>query len=147
MPTGDPGGWNHEPLSADLSDGFIHGRGAIDDKGRTAINPASIVSLHRDPSPSDVLFVAAADEEEGGALGVRWLMDSYPETLDADFALGEGGAGTARRWEIEICIPTRSRRKVLSASGSPSGQVLPEATLLSEAPRIPRKSLHESQWI
>ncbi len=93
MPTGDPGGWNHEPLSADLSDGFIHGRGAIDDKGRTAINPASIVSLHRDPSPSDVLFVAAADEEEGGALGVRWLMDSYPETLDADFALGEGGGG------------------------------------------------------
>ena len=69
--TGDPGGWNHEPLSADLSDGFIHGRGTIDDKGRTAMNAALIVSLHQDPAPGEVLFVAAADEEEGGTRGVQ----------------------------------------------------------------------------
>ncbi len=91
VPAGDPQGWNHGSFSGDMSDGFIHGRGAIDDKGRTAINAASIVSLFQDPAPGDVLFVAAADEEEGGALGVRWLVDHHPETVGADFAVGEGG--------------------------------------------------------
>ena len=88
---GDPESWKHGPLSAEIDSGFLYGRGAIDDKGRTAINAAVLAALVRDPPPGDVLFVAAADEEEGGALGVGWLRENHPDVLDADFALGEGG--------------------------------------------------------
>ncbi len=126
VPTGDPRGWNHEPLSADLSDGFIHGRGAIDDKGRTAMNAASIVSLHQDPAPGDVLFVAAADEEAGGTLGVRWLMDHHPETLDADFALGEGGGyrtsmGNRNLYTYAIAEKGAFRLRLTFRSGATGG--------------------------
>ncbi len=88
---GDLAAWDHGPLSADVDGGFIFGRGAIDDKGRSAVNAATLAVLANDPPPGDVLFVAAADEEEGGRLGVGWLQEHHPDVLDADFALGEGG--------------------------------------------------------
>ena len=88
---GNPESWRHGPFSAEVDGGFIHGRGTIDDKGRTAINAAALAALSRDPPPGDVLFVAAADEEQDGSLGVGWLREHRPDVLDASFALGEGG--------------------------------------------------------
>ena len=91
VPAGDPDIWDHGPFSGDVDSGFVYGRGAIDDKGRAAVNAAVLVALRRDPPPGDVLFVAAADEETGGELGVKWLREHHPNTLAATFALGEGG--------------------------------------------------------
>lgn len=78
-------------MSADIDRGFLYGRGAIDDKGRAAVNAAAPVALHRDRPPGGALFVAAADEEEGSGLGVNWLRAHHPDTLAVTFALGEGG--------------------------------------------------------
>lgn len=83
--------WSHSPFSGDAIDGFIWGRGALDDKGRTAVNAAALVALAQKPAPGDVLFVAAADEEEAGENGVQWLRQTHPEVLSAPYALGEGG--------------------------------------------------------
>ncbi|MDA1095966.1 MAG: M20/M25/M40 family metallo-hydrolase, partial [Chloroflexi bacterium] len=71
--------WSHGPFSGDIADGFVWGRGALDDKGRTAINAATIAALAVHPPPEDVLFAALADEEEGGTLGAAWLRNDHPE--------------------------------------------------------------------
>jgi acetylornithine deacetylase/succinyl-diaminopimelate desuccinylase-like protein len=41
----------------------------------------------------DILFVAVADEEEGGRKGVHFLRETAPELLDAAWVLNEGAYG------------------------------------------------------
>lgn len=88
--------WTCDPFAGVARDGFLYGRGAIDDKGMLAANVITMLQLkkHVDAGGSfsrDVVFVATADEEAGGECGMAWLVQHHPEVLDAEFALNEGG--------------------------------------------------------
>jgi acetylornithine deacetylase/succinyl-diaminopimelate desuccinylase-like protein len=89
--------WTHDPFAGEVSDGYLYGRGAIDDKGMLAANLMTMLLLKRELSSSgatlsrDVVFVATADEEAGGEYGMGWLVEHHPDLLDAEFALNEGG--------------------------------------------------------
>ena len=101
-----PERWTHAPFDADLADGYIYGRGAVDMKGMVAMELAVILQLAaearaagldpaRDPIPGlrrDVLFTCTADEEAGGAAGAAWLVEHRPEWLAAAGAVNEAGA-------------------------------------------------------
>ncbi|MCE7884821.1 MAG: M20/M25/M40 family metallo-hydrolase [Actinobacteria bacterium ATB1] len=85
--------WTHDPFAADLVDGVVWGRGAVDMLNQTA---AQAVALHRlaedgfEPS-GDLLFLAPADEEAGGGLGVGWLAEHVPDSVTSTWLLTEGG--------------------------------------------------------
>src|SRR5689334_4155998 len=89
--------WTHDPFAGDISDGYLYGRGAIDDKGMLAANLMTMLLLKRELAkngrrPSrDIVFVATCDEESGGEMGMGWLVDNHPEVLAAEYALNEGG--------------------------------------------------------
>ena len=89
--------WTHDPFEGELADGYLYGRGAIDDKGMLAANLMVMLLISRMLVQSgkklarDVVFVATADEEAGGEWGMGWLIDHHPEVLDAEYALNEGG--------------------------------------------------------
>ncbi|UPT93220.1 M20/M25/M40 family metallo-hydrolase [Bradyrhizobium barranii subsp. apii] len=84
--------WSVEPFAAVEKDGFIYGRGALDNKGSVAVYAQAILKLARDPSPRsrDVIFLAEADEEQG-QYNTNWLADHYWDKIDAEFSLNEGG--------------------------------------------------------
>jgi acetylornithine deacetylase/succinyl-diaminopimelate desuccinylase-like protein len=86
--------WTRDPFGGEVHDGYLYGRGAIDDKGMLAANLMTMLMLKRDPATKldrDVVFVATSDEEAGGEWGMAWLVEHHPELLDAEFALNEGG--------------------------------------------------------
>ncbi|MFL5469228.1 MAG: M20/M25/M40 family metallo-hydrolase [Gemmatimonadaceae bacterium] len=89
--------WTHDPFAGEISDGYLYGRGAIDDKGMLAANLMTMLLLQRSVSTSggtlsrDVIFVATSDEEAGGEWGMGWLVANHAEMLEAEFALNEGG--------------------------------------------------------
>lgn len=89
--------WTHDPFEGEVADGYLYGRGAIDDKGMLAANLVVMLLIRRMLVQSgkklarDVVFVATADEEAGGEWGMGWLIDHHPEVLDAEYALNEGG--------------------------------------------------------
>ena len=89
--------WSCDPFEGVVRDGYVYGRGAIDDKGMLAANAMALLLLNRKLKAEkkrldrDVLFVATADEEAGGEWGMGWLVKNHPELLDAEFALNEGG--------------------------------------------------------
>jgi acetylornithine deacetylase/succinyl-diaminopimelate desuccinylase-like protein len=86
--------WTRDPFGGEVHDGYLYGRGAIDDKGMLAANLMTMLMLKRDPATKldrDVVFVATSDEEAGGEWGMAWLAEHHPELLDAEFALNEGG--------------------------------------------------------
>jgi acetylornithine deacetylase/succinyl-diaminopimelate desuccinylase-like protein len=97
--------WSHDPFAADVVDGHIYGRGAVDMKAMVAMELGVIRLLAAearaagldpasDPIPGlrrDVLFTCTADEEAGGIAGARWVAEHRPAWLRAAGALNECG--------------------------------------------------------
>ncbi|MGZ8411485.1 MAG: M20/M25/M40 family metallo-hydrolase [Gemmatirosa sp.] len=89
--------WSVEPFAGVVKDGYLYGRGAIDDKGMLAANLMTMLLLKRHVLDAggtlarDVVFVANADEEAGGDYGMGWLIANHPELVRGEFALNEGG--------------------------------------------------------
>lgn len=89
--------WSCDPFGGEVRDGYVYGRGAIDDKGMLAANLTAMIELaahireRGTPLDRDVVFVATSDEEAGGDWGMGWIIANHPALVDAEFALNEGG--------------------------------------------------------
>jgi acetylornithine deacetylase/succinyl-diaminopimelate desuccinylase-like protein len=85
--------WSVDPFGAVVKDGYLYGRGAIDDKGMVAANLAVFISLKRSMAHlnRDVIFLATDDEEAGGDASIRMLIAKHWEKIAAGFAINEGG--------------------------------------------------------
>ena len=88
----DPGEWEVDPWSAELRDGEVWGRGALDMKGEVAASAVAMASLARDgfEPAGDQIFEAAADEELGVDIGLSWLCEEHPDAVRAEYSLNEG---------------------------------------------------------
>ena len=88
--------WETDPLSAEIKDGYLYGRGVIDMKGAGISHLVAFLRLHRSGVTfnRDIVFVATADEEAGGLYGAGWMVENHPEVFDgAGYAINEGGSG------------------------------------------------------
>ena len=87
-------GWKRPPFSAELDLNQIYGRGTLDNKGAGVLHLAAFLDVAasgRQPE-RDVVFLAVADEESGGTLGTRWLLEHRPDVFEGvRYALNEGG--------------------------------------------------------
>jgi acetylornithine deacetylase/succinyl-diaminopimelate desuccinylase-like protein len=85
--------WSVDPFAGLIKDGHVYGRGAIDFKGGMAVfaRAAMMLAERKVPLARDVIFVAEADEEGGGAYSTSWLAREHWADIDAEFALNEGG--------------------------------------------------------
>ena len=85
--------WTVDPFGAVMKDGYMYGRGALDDKSMLAANLAAIVALKRSNARlnRDVIFLATDDEEGGGDASIRNLIAKHWDKFAAGYALNEGG--------------------------------------------------------
>lgn len=92
----DANRWPVDPFDGELKDGYIWGRGAIDMKGTGVLQLYAFLTLARQKIPldRDVIFLAVNDEEIGGTMGTRYLIDRHYEELDPEYVLDEGGVGS-----------------------------------------------------
>lgn len=87
-------GWHFDPFGASVYDGWLYGRGAVDLKGKGAVDLVTFMRLVRSGRKldRDVIFLAVADGE-GSSLGSRWLLANRPQDLGgAEFVIDEGAA-------------------------------------------------------
>jgi len=153
--------WSRDPFGAELVDGVVWGRGAVDMKDMVAMELAVMLALHRSGQElrRDVIFAGVADEEAGGEFGaLHWVRDRPDLFADdagrpAVAALNEVGGysmtiGGRRTYAIQVAekgiIWTRLR-----ATGTPSHGSMPSpdnaaiklaeaVTRLAAAPRPAR---------
>jgi acetylornithine deacetylase/succinyl-diaminopimelate desuccinylase-like protein len=100
--------WTVDPFGGVIQNGYLYGRGALDDKSMGILEMMTLLILKREniPLERDILFFAAADEETGGRGGIEWAMGNIPSLTEAEYAFNEGGyiilneAGLADRYEI-----------------------------------------------
>ena len=93
----DPRYWDVDPYSGELRNGDLYGRGALDTKLLGITHFQAFIALHRLKIPlnRDVIFMATADEEAGGAFGAGWIVKNRPDAFrGAGFVLNEGGGGS-----------------------------------------------------
>jgi acetylornithine deacetylase/succinyl-diaminopimelate desuccinylase-like protein len=85
--------WTRDPFGAEIVDGEIWGRGALDMLSLTAsyaVVTRAIATGSFRPR-GDLVFAAVADEESGSRWGVDWLTDNRLDLIDADYVLTESG--------------------------------------------------------
>jgi acetylornithine deacetylase/succinyl-diaminopimelate desuccinylase-like protein len=102
--------WTKPPFEGVLEDGAVWGRGALDMKSGVAMLVHAFLRAQREgiELPGDVILCVLADEENGGDLGARFLVDGHPELFaGVRYALGEFGgftlhAGGRRFYPIQV---------------------------------------------
>jgi acetylornithine deacetylase/succinyl-diaminopimelate desuccinylase-like protein len=108
----DKSKWTVDPFSATIKDGYMYGRGSIDDKGMLAANLAAFIALKRSNARvnRDVIFLATADEEQGGEASIKILIAKYWEKFAAGFALNEGGRVILKNGKVEYVAVQASEK-------------------------------------
>jgi acetylornithine deacetylase/succinyl-diaminopimelate desuccinylase-like protein len=89
----DKAKWTVDPFGAVLKDGYIYGRGAIDDKSMTIANLAVFIAIKRSGVrlTRDLIFLSEGDEEAGGETGMKFAVEKHWDKIAAGYALNEGG--------------------------------------------------------
>ena len=75
--------WSVDPFAAEIRDGAIWGRGAVDMKNMDAMILAIVRKWARTgyKPPRDIVLAFFADEEAGMTFGSRWMASEHPEVF------------------------------------------------------------------
>jgi acetylornithine deacetylase/succinyl-diaminopimelate desuccinylase-like protein len=123
----DAAEWSVHPFSGEERDGYVWGRGAVDMKDMDAM----VLALVRDWARTgvqperDVVLAFVADEEAGGRLGARFLVDEHPDLLeDCTEAISEvGGFSITVRDDLRLYLVQTAEKGLawmrLTAGGRP----------------------------
>jgi acetylornithine deacetylase/succinyl-diaminopimelate desuccinylase-like protein len=141
--------WERDPFGGEIIDGFVWGRGALDMKGQVAAELAAFLAIKRSGMAldRDVLFVAFADEEAGGAYGADYVWKHHQDLLDAEFAVNEGGGNpiTIANHLFYTCQVGEKggTRLKMTVRGEPGHASVPQANTAMEKLAEAMKRLHE----
>ena len=119
-----PEKWFADPFSGSREDGFIYGRGTLDDKDNLAAALMVVTLLKRFNVElnRDIILLAEAGEEGTPEVGINFLVEKHFEVIEAEYALAEGGQNIVRDSKVEqVGIETTEktpRRVTLVARGT-----------------------------
>jgi acetylornithine deacetylase/succinyl-diaminopimelate desuccinylase-like protein len=124
--------WTADPFAATIRDGYMWGRGSIDDKAMLAANIATMVELKRTGArlSRDVLFLATDDEEQGGSASIKVTIQKYWDKIACAYALNEGGRVMMKDGKVQY-VGIQASEKVaynviVTATGSSGHASLPK---------------------
>lgn len=114
----DKSRWTVDPFGAVMKDGYLYGRGAIDDKGMLAANLAAFIALKRANVRlnRDLIFLATDDEEQGGDASIRALIAKYWDKFAAGFALNEGGEVFLKNGKVQYVAVQASEKVAMNVA-------------------------------
>ncbi len=117
--------WYADPFSGMRQDGFIYGRGTLDDKKSVAAGLMVMKLLERYgvELDRDIVFLAESGEEGTPEVGINYMVEEHFELIDAEYCLAEGGQNVIVEGLVKtVGIETTEkmpRRVTLVARGTP----------------------------
>jgi acetylornithine deacetylase/succinyl-diaminopimelate desuccinylase-like protein len=118
--------WPVDPFSAIRKDGYIWGRGTVDDKDKLAANLMLMLLVKRTGAKldRDVIFLAESGEEGTTTPGIEFMANRHFDQIDAEYCLTEGGGATLSNERVTAVtvsttekLPRRVRLVVNGTSG------------------------------
>ena len=86
--------WTADPFGAEVRDGYVYGRGAVDMKDMVACMLATLLDWAAEGTRPrrTMVFAFVADEESNSAFGAEWLVTEHPDLFaGCVVAIGEEG--------------------------------------------------------
>jgi acetylornithine deacetylase/succinyl-diaminopimelate desuccinylase-like protein len=138
--------WLVDPFAAVQKDGYIWGRGTLDDKHDVTAGLMLMLLLKRQAVEldRDVIFLCESGEEGYNPEGIRHVIANHWAEIDAEFALAEGGGGSIRGekpWLVTIATTEKYRWRVELLAKGRSGhgsQPRPESAVVKIANAVAR---------
>ena len=122
-----PEKWPVDPFGAVMKDGYIWGRGTIDDKDKLVAMLTTFILMKRSGAvlDRDLIFLAESGEEaDPTGVGINYMVNEHLDEINAEFALTEGGTmrlenGRVRTVQVGTTekVPRRARLVATGTSG------------------------------
>ena len=148
-------GWTRPPFAAEIYFNELYGRGALDMKGTGICFLRAFLDVAaggRVPE-RDIIFLAVADEETGGTLGMQWLLRNRRDIFEGvRYALNEGGITEMTEERVTYYgIEIGTKQVVTLMLTAPTRQQLQRARIVLEpwfAAREPDRVMPEvKRWM
>jgi len=106
--------WTVDAFAGLIRDGYVFGRGALDDKSGVAAMLQVFLLIHRQKLPldRDVIFLAEAGEEAGGGVGIDFLIEKHWPKIECEFALNEGAEILEKNGKVQYVGVATSEKLV-----------------------------------
>jgi acetylornithine deacetylase/succinyl-diaminopimelate desuccinylase-like protein len=116
-----------DPFGAVMKDGYIWGRGTVDDKDKLVAMLMMMLLVKRSGAvlDRDLIFLAESGEEaDTTGVGINFMVDRHFDEIDAEFAITEGGTARVENGRITAVlvgttekVPRRARLVSTGSSG------------------------------
>ncbi len=116
--------WTEDPFGGLRKDGWIYGRGTLDDKDNVTAGLMLMILLKRHgvELDRDIIFLAESGEEGTPEVGINYMVEHHWDEIDAEFCLAEGGGNILEDNGVSVVgIQTaekKPRRATLVARGT-----------------------------
>ncbi len=135
--------WSEPPFSGVRKDGYIWGRGTLDDKDNVTAGLMVILLLKRlgVELDRDIIFLAESGEEGTPEVGINFMVEKHWDVIAAEYCIAEGGGMREEDGEVKVVgVQTTEkmpRRATLVARGTAGHGSRPRAdnavTMIAEA--------------
>ncbi len=126
-----PEKWYADPFSGTRQDGYIYGRGTLDDKDNVTAGMMVMILLKRlgVALDRDVIFLAESGEEGTPEVGINFMVEKHWDAIAAEYCIAEGGQGVIRDGKVHTfgveTTEKMPRRVTLVARGTPGHGSIP----------------------
>lgn len=85
--------WTEPPFAGVRKDGYVWGRGTLDDKDNVTAGLMVMLLLNRlnVEMDRDIIFLAESGEEGTPHVGINFMVDKHWDKIAAEYAIAEGG--------------------------------------------------------
>ncbi len=145
--------WTVNPFAGVRRDGYVYGRGTLDDKDNVAAGLMVMLLLKRFDVEldRDVIFLAESGEEGTPHVGINYMVEQHWDAIAAEYCLAEGGSNIIENGKTHIVgIQTTEkmpRRATLVAHGTAGhgSMPLPDNAVSILANAVARASVWQTE--
>lgn len=116
--------WTEDPFGGLRKDGWVYGRGSLDDKDTVTAGMMILILLKRYgvELDRDIIFLAESGEEGTPDVGINFMVEKHWDEIAAEYCLAEGGGGILEERGVTVVgVQTTEkmpRRATLVARGT-----------------------------
>jgi acetylornithine deacetylase/succinyl-diaminopimelate desuccinylase-like protein len=107
--------WERDPFKLVEENGWFYARGASDDKAMAAVFTDTLIRYRHEgfkPKRGLKLALTCGEETPDVFNSVKWLIETQPQALDAEFALNEGAGGELDKEGKAVALQIQAGEKV-----------------------------------
>ena len=116
--------WAEAPFGGLRKDGWIYGRGTLDDKDNATAGLMLMIMLKRYgvELDRDIIFLAESGEEGTPEVGINYMVEHHWDKIEAEYCLAEGGSNILEESGVSVVgiqsTEKKPRRATLVARGT-----------------------------